>query len=331
MIKADYQPFGEQLSVTGTPGNHTYNGNELDDEWGFDLYYYGARYMDPALGRFITPDPINDFLNPYSYVGNNPMNRIDPTGMMSLPAIIYSVIPAFMITDLNRMDPVESVKMRAEEAARHAEAEYIRGLMKEAAKEADEMAAATRDQITNDLADDKVARLEKMANDWDDIGEVLSGWAGMGDDEIHGALSVLDGAHAQVVPEWDDEGNLISTSLQLDKDSFLGSQYSRADKIGFLIHEAAHQVFYNRNPNYNSYSESFGISHHKDVYYNYSSELVAYGMQYSYLSYPSNIAGVCYHRYYAENYRRSMISTLSRLIREDPNYIDRGYWMFHWE
>ena len=36
--------------------------------------------MDPSSGRFITPDPIRDFYNPYSYVSNNPMNRIDPTG-----------------------------------------------------------------------------------------------------------------------------------------------------------------------------------------------------------------------------------------------------------
>ena len=85
LATADYYPFGEMLSVTGAPGRFTYNGNELDDEYGFDLYYYGARYMDPASGRFITPDPVRDFYNPYSYVHNNPMNRIDPTGMYSPP------------------------------------------------------------------------------------------------------------------------------------------------------------------------------------------------------------------------------------------------------
>jgi len=37
--------------------------------------------MDQAVGRFISPDPVKDFINPYSYVSNNPMNRIDPTGM----------------------------------------------------------------------------------------------------------------------------------------------------------------------------------------------------------------------------------------------------------
>jgi RHS repeat-associated protein len=70
-----------ELGLTGSPGRFTYNGNEYDDEYGFDLYYYGARYMDPALGRFTTPDPVRDFINPYSYVRNNPINAVDPSGM----------------------------------------------------------------------------------------------------------------------------------------------------------------------------------------------------------------------------------------------------------
>ena len=37
--------------------------------------------MDPALGRFTTPDPVKDFVNPYSYVRNNPVNRMDPTAV----------------------------------------------------------------------------------------------------------------------------------------------------------------------------------------------------------------------------------------------------------
>ncbi len=90
--QVDYYPFGDELSLTGSPGRYTYNGNEFDDEYGFDLYYYGARYMDPVLGRFTTPDPVRDFVNPYSYVRNNPMNRIDPTGTTSAPRTIYNMI-----------------------------------------------------------------------------------------------------------------------------------------------------------------------------------------------------------------------------------------------
>ena len=56
----------------------------LDVETG--LYYYGARYYDPQLGRFIqadtvTPDTYDpQQLNRYTYVNNNPFKYIDPTG-----------------------------------------------------------------------------------------------------------------------------------------------------------------------------------------------------------------------------------------------------------
>ncbi|MBI5491788.1 MAG: hypothetical protein HY893_02520 [Deltaproteobacteria bacterium] len=41
--------------MTGAPSvNHKYTSQELDSETG--LYYYGARYYNPALGKFISPD-----------------------------------------------------------------------------------------------------------------------------------------------------------------------------------------------------------------------------------------------------------------------------------
>ncbi|MBC7228457.1 MAG: RHS repeat-associated core domain-containing protein [Thermoflexales bacterium] len=50
------------------------------------LYDYRARYYDPALGRFISPDPIvpepgnPQALNRYGYVNNNPLRYTDPSG-----------------------------------------------------------------------------------------------------------------------------------------------------------------------------------------------------------------------------------------------------------
>ena len=61
-----------------------YTGQTDDIET--DLYYYGSRYYDPVLGRFIQPDSIiadvysSQALNPYAYVLGNPLRYVDPAG-----------------------------------------------------------------------------------------------------------------------------------------------------------------------------------------------------------------------------------------------------------
>jgi RHS repeat-associated protein len=79
---------------------HKYTGQEEDAETG--LYYYGARYYDPAIGRFISPDIIvpdpgdPQDLNRYTYVGNNPLLYIDPTGHFKLKNLFKSALQGFV-------------------------------------------------------------------------------------------------------------------------------------------------------------------------------------------------------------------------------------------
>jgi RHS repeat-associated protein len=63
-----------------------YTGRDFDSET--NLYYYRARYYDPAAGRFLSEDPIGTYsVNKYVYVRNNPVNRVDPSGLVSTCAI----------------------------------------------------------------------------------------------------------------------------------------------------------------------------------------------------------------------------------------------------
>jgi len=79
-----YTPYGNLTKDEGEyNAKYKYNSKELDST---GLYYYGARYYDPELGRFITPDPISpniynpQNLNKYTYCLNNPIKNIDPAG-----------------------------------------------------------------------------------------------------------------------------------------------------------------------------------------------------------------------------------------------------------
>jgi|FLOH01.1.fsa_nt_gi RHS repeat-associated protein len=79
---ADYDVFGETLNEEGN-NKINYNSKEEDAT---GLLYYGARYYNPVTGRFITADTVKgtqaDILsqNRYSYVQNNPLKYVDPTG-----------------------------------------------------------------------------------------------------------------------------------------------------------------------------------------------------------------------------------------------------------
>jgi RHS repeat-associated protein len=87
-----YDPFGV-TSASGLPGINEFQFTGRENERN-GLYYYRARYYSPALGRFISEDPIGfagGDANLYAYVRNNPISFRDPTGRWLIGAIVGGV------------------------------------------------------------------------------------------------------------------------------------------------------------------------------------------------------------------------------------------------
>jgi RHS repeat-associated protein len=138
----EYTPYGElwvehlKPTIEATPFRFT--GKERDSETG--LYYFGARYLnpqtgmwlsvDPAMGEYIPQAPINDEakqhnkelpgmggvfnyvnLHTYHYAGNNPVKYIDPDGdALWIPLIIAAVAVSTLVrSDVSKSTPINRV------------------------------------------------------------------------------------------------------------------------------------------------------------------------------------------------------------------------------
>ena len=82
-----YYPFGLKIdgitakAAGGGPGvRYNYQGDfaEEDEETGYNEF--ALRNFDPQTGRWIQPDPYNEFASGYTGMGNDPVNSVDPDG-----------------------------------------------------------------------------------------------------------------------------------------------------------------------------------------------------------------------------------------------------------
>jgi RHS repeat-associated protein len=101
VARAWLEPFGEKQAGSDPDPRHLFTDQERDAETGLD--YFGARYYDPWVGRFLEQDPEllgstagstferiageSQYINPHAYVLNRPMQLVDPDGRDELAPV----------------------------------------------------------------------------------------------------------------------------------------------------------------------------------------------------------------------------------------------------
>ncbi len=94
IYESNYEPNGPGYGESGSE-EFKYTGKHEDPS---GLYYFGARYYNPEIGRFITEDPVlgsledPQGLNRYVYSRNNPLKYTDPDGRFFANILVGAVV-----------------------------------------------------------------------------------------------------------------------------------------------------------------------------------------------------------------------------------------------
>ncbi len=93
-----YYPFGLMMAAISSKAfseplelsKFKYQSQELETSLGLNMYEFEARQYDPQIGRWVVPDPANQFNNISSYagMGNNPISYVDPDGRFILGTVL---------------------------------------------------------------------------------------------------------------------------------------------------------------------------------------------------------------------------------------------------
>ena len=118
-----YVPYGEifveeRNGAWNSP--YLFNSKELDEETG--LYYYGARYLNPTNGMWLSVDPLwenRQGISPFNYCLSNPIKMIDPDGMWEKDAdgnwIAQKNDNAYTLAKTLNVNPSDVIQMMKEQ------------------------------------------------------------------------------------------------------------------------------------------------------------------------------------------------------------------------
>ena len=93
--QAEYDAWGKLIQINHQEQSSQFNMNlRLPGQWqdqATGLYYNYQRDYNPDTGRYLTPDPLGfpDGADPYAYVNNDPLNKVDPLGLYQIDVHYY--------------------------------------------------------------------------------------------------------------------------------------------------------------------------------------------------------------------------------------------------
>lgn len=129
-----YDPFGNVIAASGPMAQvnkYRFSSKEFQENSG--LYYYGYRSYDPSLQRWLNRDPLGEAggINLYGFVGNDPINLIDDSGLSAIGKTVVKIIKLVKQRRAVRATSIDDALRLYKEGE-----EFIKCPAKDAAKEA---------------------------------------------------------------------------------------------------------------------------------------------------------------------------------------------------
>jgi len=213
VMKTDYDIFGAQLNLAQEIENRKdFVGHEQDSS---GLQYFGARFYDPQLGRFISPDPIKDGLNPFVYAQNNPMKYVDLNGNEMYPIGFSNYPPHVMEMERNTQILIQMVHNAHEIFYNGFNSEFIDN---------------TR-ITTNEMYIQVNSLNPELDGKWRVVDHTFSNG---GDPQNQNIYEVMDSLSAEVPIDWTNEMNMLYYPEEM-ADIFAAGKFTADMSLNFML------------------------------------------------------------------------------------------------